>query len=233
MYFLLITTLGLQIYIYAKDIEEKEEDKDLSDYDVYINFINNHYEIFKSYFNNTLEDDNKYNMDDSEYLTSLKEKVNHFKTNLPFEYNDKIIFFYDSENEHFNYYTQTADVTYKVLNSVCREYLIQYKCLQLYKDDDNIKYIKKLIKKDENSDYETSESEEEEEKKETEETDEGFLSIFHVKKKDNKKVIKNKNKNKRINKYIYKGNFNEYNNIYKDKANVNDIDYNSFKTKLS
>jgi len=62
---------------------------------------------------------------------------------ITFEYlNNKIIMFYDPEKEMFCYYSK-SDTIYKYLNVACRKYILEYKCKQLYHNQDTSKIIKK------------------------------------------------------------------------------------------
>jgi len=62
-------------------------------------------------------------------IETLKNKYVELEVPL-----NKVIMFYDSAKDSFSYYTQKGDVLYKYLNVVCRKFIIEYNCKQLYKD---------------------------------------------------------------------------------------------------
>lgn len=189
-----------------------------------------------------------YSNNDKNFLKSLKEEKNHFEIDLPFEKNNKLIMFYDYETEQFVYYTQNSDVLYKVLNSCCRQYVLKYNCVQLYKDEIDIEYFKDIVvdekeqdktnkkQKRTNSDQEIIDNYEIVENEDTKEKTEKPKSIFYNKRekfnKDKEEVI-TKNE-KIINKYIHKGNLTEYENTQKKtEKTAKNVDYNLFKAMFS
>lgn len=52
---------------------------------------------------------------------------------------NSVIMYYDHTTDAFCYYTKKGDVVYKYLNVVCRKYVIDNNCKELYKE--GIKYI--------------------------------------------------------------------------------------------
>jgi len=52
---------------------------------------------------------------------------------------NSVIMYYDYTKDSFCYYTKNGDVGYKYLNVVCRKYVIDNNCKELYKD--GIEYI--------------------------------------------------------------------------------------------
>lgn len=193
------------------------EDEEYSEYEKYNEYINNYYEEFRTIFNDEKSLVN-YKNTNKKFIKSLKEKDNHLTVDLPYSHNDKLIMFYDSDIPGYIYYTKT-DVDYKILNSVCRNYVLTNKCINLFTDDEELEYIKKTHDLSLNDNVTDEKNIEEKEEEET-----GFISIFYSKKK-NKKVLKIIE----CNKFIYRGNLLEYEKIYnKDKNNVKEISYGSY-----
>ena len=52
---------------------------------------------------------------------------------------NRVIMYYDHNTDSFCYYTKKGDVVYKYLNVVCRKYVIDNNCKELYKE--GIEYI--------------------------------------------------------------------------------------------
>lgn len=205
----------------------------------YNDFLNVYYDDFSSLYQENSEEYKTMCLEDESSLKSLKEKENHFSLNLPIESNNKIIMFYDHDNDVFNYYTKSSDVIYKVLNACCRCYVYEKKCMNLFKDDEEISYIKTLSQKDDVKEtheepYEELENiptgEEDETKqedvKENEDKKGGIFSMFHNKAEAKEKIKKN---DLSVNKFIRLGNIEDYNKKYKVKQEAKKIDYNDFK----
>ena len=150
------------------------------------------------------------------FIKKLCDTSNHFKNDLPFDYNKEIILFYNHDDKSYHYFTQHGDVNYNVLNSVCRSYILKYKCLNLFNDENDWKMI-----------YQKKEEDKEEEEEEEEEAPKKINSLFYKKTKTTKKT---KPETKTINKFIYKGSLDEYDKLYKiDNHNQSNIDYETFK----
>tara|TARA_B110000116_G_C16796391_1_gene567045 strand:- start:1141 stop:1980 length:840 start_codon:yes stop_codon:yes gene_type:complete len=207
-------------------LENKEEnEEENTEYNKYIDFINNNYETFNKILNDELIK-KKYTNDNKKIIESLKDKENHYKNELPYSHNDTIIIFYDNSIEGYLYYTK-SDVNYKVLNAVCRNYVITKECINLFTDNEELKYIKNYDLKDNPDEDEIEiEAEQKEDEEENEEVSNGFVNIFYTKKK--RKLLKNVKQNK----FIYKGNINEYEKIYKiNNDDIKNISYNNYKIK--
>ena len=207
--------------------EETEEEED-TEYNKYIDFINNNYETFNKILNDEVIK-KKYTNDNKNFIKSLKNKENHYTNELPYLHNNKIIIFYDDSVEGYLYYTK-SDVNYKVLNAVCRNYVITKECINLFTDNEELTYIKNYNleeKSDENDINAEPEEDQEEEEEEEEEESNGFVNIFYTK-KNKRKLLKNVKQNK----FIYKGNINEYEKIFKiNDYNIKNISYNNYKNK--
>lgn len=200
------------------EIHDENYDISYTEYERYNKYINDHYEEFR----NILSDKNKlieYKNTDKKFINSLKDKDKHFSVELPYNHNNKIIIFYDNDVSGYIYYTK-SDVDCKILNSVCRNYVIKNKCINLFTDEEELKYIKTLYGDDVSDNSNCIVDENIEEKEE----DTGFVSIFYSKKK-NKKVLKNIE----CNKFIYRGNILDYENIYNNsEKDVKQISYSSY-----
>ena len=212
-------------YLLKKSEETEEEEEEDAEYNKYMDFINNNYETF----NKILNDDiikKKYTNDNKKFIESLKNKENHYTNELPYSHNNKIIILYDDSVEGYLYYTK-SDVNYKVLNAVCRNYVITKECINLFTDNEELTYIKNY-NLEENLDENPDDIEEEtQDEDEDEEESNGFINIFY-KKKNKRKLLKNVKQNK----FIYKGNINEYKKIYKiNDCNIKNISYDNYKSK--
>jgi hypothetical protein len=72
-----------------------------------------------------------------EELSQLKEKVLTYE--IPYlKYN--VIMYYDSEFNAFMYYSN-ADIVYKYLDIVCRKYVLEFNCKQIYKFSEETKAV--------------------------------------------------------------------------------------------
>ena len=204
-------------------------------------FLNNEYEEFKEIFNDEEMKKNEYENNNEEFLKKLTDVSYHFEKEIPLEYNNKVIMYYNHDEEAYHYYAKSGDINYKILNSLCRSYVLENKCINLFNDDEEISYIKDLIKKEkeneeqEKNSYEdlselNNEEEENSQQEDEEEEKEEKRGLFYFgsskKQEKNKKVIEN-----RINKFIHKGNLIDYENKYNKKKNgeKKEIDYNEFK----
>jgi hypothetical protein len=102
--------------------------------------------------------------------------------------NNQIIMFYDPEKEMFCYYSK-SDTIYKYLNVACRKYILEYKCKQLYIDQN----ISKITKK------------------------ENVISYNNFVNKVEPSLLE-----KKINKFLYCGNLEEYEKLKQLNADYND-----------
>ena len=178
----------------------------------------------------------QYQNKDEDFLKDLKKPEHHLCSVLPYKYltNPTIMMYYDSDDEAFHYYSKNCDIQYKVLNSICRSYVINRCCVQLYQDENDLNDISC---KNTESDSDSSENEPD---KEYEKIDNNDMqprsnSLFYRKKtrKDMEEEKKEESsfKDKTINKFIYKGNMCDYeNSIRNEKPEVQqNVDYNTFK----
>tara|TARA_Y100000389_G_scaffold191863_1_gene218657 strand:- start:836 stop:1789 length:954 start_codon:yes stop_codon:yes gene_type:complete len=229
-----IVTGGVTISVWViSSFIYKKEDEDIviveSENDKYINFINKDYDLFIDIFKNNTE--YYFTNKNEKYIEDLKNVENHESYELPYSYNPKMIFYYDFKHEEFHYYCN-SDVSSKILNSACRTYTITKKCINLFNDEEEIVYMKKeaqgiidvsfsnveVEENDEDSDAEKSISCNSMTSSEEKEESGGFVNIFYNKKNKNKDSLsKNKEEELKTNKYIYKGNIEEYNSIFLKK----------------
>lgn len=215
--------------------DSEEDDEEDNEYTRYIEFINDNYETFNNILSNETTT-KEYTNNNKKNIKSLKNIENHHTNELPYLHNDKIIIFYDDTIEGYLYYTK-SDVNYKVLNAVCRNYVITKKFINLFTDNEELTYIKNYnLEEDESekdtenegeNDDEGENNDEGENEDEDEEESNGFINIFYSKKKKIKLL-----KNVKQNKFIYKGNIIEYEKIYKiNNDDVKNISYNNYKNK--
>jgi hypothetical protein len=194
-----------------------------------------------------------------EYIQTLKDKSQHLTIELPFEFNDKLIMYYDAEEEKFIYYTKTSDVIYKIANACCARYVLEKKCIPLFKDEDELEFIKFYafnfmglnVNKDNEplcveSNHEEIEACHEDEEgtnsiksdtdsyedlsTETETPVETNKPLFKTKKKNEVVQTNNKRTDLCINSFVYKGTLNDYNSKYKERRQKRDICYGMFST---
>lgn len=250
--FMVSGSLGLSMIIISQSISPrykniKEEDCEMdTEYTLYTNFLNDKYEDYAACLNN-----NDYLMTSEEEQDKLKNKENHMQVTLPFQNKNNVNFYYDKSDEMFHYYTKSS-LDYKVLNSLCRTYVLEKKCMNLFVDEEELEYISTLVEEkeieesNENGDDEThsyedlgnnSDSDEkdktesdETEKKEENETKEEETSVFY-KKKSQKDTIKKENVEKKKNRFIHDGNLSDYDNKFNKKSLImnKDMDYNKYK----
>lgn len=211
----------ISYFIYEKE-EDSEEEEDIieTEQEKYLKFINKDYETFIDIYREKKED--CFTNKNKKFIGELKEHENHETYDLPYSYNPSIIFYYDSESQCFYYYCQ-SDVNGKILNSVCRTYTINKKCIQLFQDDEEIKYMRKEAENHDNNDNESDISStdlslsssvvSEDSLSLTDEKEEdsgGFVNIFYNKKKRTKQAKEHKEEPLKTNKFIYKGTLDEY-----------------------
>jgi hypothetical protein len=233
------------IRITKNNLDENEEFDIETEYDIYINFLNKDYERFSECMENK-----EYLIKDKNKILELKNKERHLNLTLPFKPNNKIIIYYDYDDNKFHYYTK-GDLNYKVLNSICRTYVLENKCINLFVDEEEVEYIKNNIlnkqietnrtddEDDENNSYEVlSNTDKEEEKevkekevKEKEVKEDKEESIFYKSKKNIKKEKeKENNKDKIKNKFIHVGSIQDYENEVNKTNKLNkNINYSKYK----
>ena len=201
--------------------EEIEDDKD-TQFERYTAFTKEGYEDLKEAY---LKEEMRY----TGKLEALKERECHLESDLPFDYTPTIKMFYDDKDEAFHYYTKTGNIPYNALNAVCRNYVLTFQCVDLYNDENEIDSYKKgtdfVHVGDEESEGEDKEEEEEEEEKRP------SLFYFRPVKKDKDKV--KKKEEKKVNKFIHKGNLLDYDSVFGVKngdtqSEVKDIKYTEF-----
>ena len=236
-----ITCMLLDKYEQKNELEEEEE---LSEEEKLDLFIHKDYDELKEIFKNPEMKENEYENHNESYINCLSNVENHFTSDLPYEYSNTIKMFYNSKDNCYYYYSKSSDIQYKVLNSVCRSYVLNKKCLHLFRDDEDLKRIQMMVEESESedvSDYENISEEEEEEEEEgkeeeteqekQEETGGGFLALFYSKGSVQKKKEELKKMNeKQINKFIHKGNLLDYEKEYvKSNKTIKEIDYQEYK----
>ena len=232
-----VTSVGISTAIVAYSInptynkietqDDEEEYENTEEYK-YLEFLNQYYDELKEVL-----DEEEYKETNDYKLEQLsKNKVNHFETIMPFQQKNKMIFFYNKEDEAFHYYTK-SDVMGKVLNAVCREYVVKNKCVNLFQDEEEIIFLREEYGRniDEINETEKSNKIKEEDKNDQEDDnkEEENKGVFYKKqKKDNEK-----NKIElTTNKYIYKGNLEEYELNFREVAsskNANVENYFEYK----
>lgn len=224
----------------AEDLEDERKIKEEFDYK-YNEFLNDKYEELITILNDEILLKETYHNDEISFIEGLKNKENHYILELPYEKNNKVVMFYDYEEDAFLYYSTRSSYQYKVCNAICRNYVYDNSCVNLFVDEEEIQYLKST--QDCAINAECKETEEvgsnvngsfddlsnvntEEDTSKQEEK----KSVFYTKKKQNNDK-NNKLDNYVSNKFIYKGNMSDYNLMYnKTKAEkTNNMDYNEFK----
>jgi len=211
-----------------KSLFNDEDDEELSPID---EFLMKEYDVFESIYEEGQSKIQEYENMDSVYIESLKNEANHFTSDLPFEYNNKLIMYYDAKDEGFHYFTKSCDIQYKILNSVCRSYVLENKCLNLFTDTLDLKEVG-AIDEDQDQDEEKEEDYQEVSKDTCEEEENTMMNSLFYRKKS--KVDKEKEKpkeTKSINKFMYKGNLQEYEKVFHSHVNkeTKEIDYQTYK----
>ena len=232
-----VTSVGISTAIVAYSInptynkietqDDEEEYENTEEYK-YLEFLNQYYDELKEVL-----DEEEYKETNDYKLEQLsKNKINHFETIMPFQQKNKMIFFYNKQDEAFHYYTK-SDVMGKVLNAVCREYVVKNKCVNLFQDEEEIIFLREEYGRNIDEINETEESnkikEEDKNEQEDDNKEEENKGVFYKKqKKDNEK-----NKIElTTNKYIYKGNLEEYELNFREVAsskNANIENYFEYK----
>lgn len=250
--FMVSGSLGLSMIIISQSISPrykniKEEDYEVdTEYTLYTNFLNDKYEDCAACLNN-----NDYLMTSEEEQDKLKNKENHMQVTLPFQNKNNVNFYYDKSDELFHYYTKSS-LDYKVLNSLCRTYVLEKKCMNLFVDEEELEYISTLVEEKEieesnesnengddethsyedlsnNSDSDEKGKDESDESEEKESKDEE-TNLFY-KKKSQKDTIKKENIEKKKNRFIHDGNLSDYDIKFtkKESTTNKDMDYNKYK----
>ena len=227
-----LSILFVSIFVYKKNEINEDEYVD-TEYIKYLKFINKDYDTFIDIYENNKEDE--FYSSES-FLKNLNNVANHKTYDLPLDYNKMIIFFYNFEESSYYYYSK-CNVDNKILNSICRTYVIENKCLNIFMEEEEIKYIKNECKmpEDVSSNIEDISSNTEDissnckiELKETESKE--YINVFYNK---NKKKIKKLKPDYKTNKYIYKGTIDEYNKKYINvKKSSNQINYSDYINKF-
>lgn len=225
----------------AEDLEDEKKNKEEFDFK-YNEFLNDKYEEFITILNDEILLKETFHNDEKSFVEGLKKKENHYILNLPYEENSKVVMFYDYEEDAFLYYSTRSSYQYTVCNAICRNYVYDNSCVNLFVDEEEIQYLKSTqdcaikaeCKETEElgsnvnasfDDLSNVNTEEEEDTKQEEKK-----SVFYTKKKQNND--KNDELDNYVsNKFIYKGNLSDYDLMYnKTKAEkTNNVDYNEFK----
>lgn len=207
-----------------KSLFNDEDDEEVSPMD---EFLMREYDNFESIYHEGQTKIQEYENKDRTYIEALKNEEHHFTSDLPFEYNDKLIMYYDAKDEGFHYFTKSGDIQYKILNSVCRSYVLEHKCLNLFTDTLDLKEVGAI-----EEDEEKEEDYQEVSKDACEEEENTLMNALFYKKKS--KIDKEKEKpkeTKSINKFMYKGNLQEYEKVFHSHTNkeTKEIDYQTYK----
>lgn len=217
-----IQTLYKASEIYRSLFNDEDDDEDVSPID---EFLMKEYDVFESIYEEGQSKIQEYENMDSVYIESLKNEANHFTSDLPFEYNNKLIMYYDAKDEGFHYFTKSCDIQYKILNSVCRSYVLENKCLNLFTDTLDLKEVG-AIEEDQDEDYQEVSKDICEEEENT-----MMNSLFYRKKSKVDKEKEKPKETKSINKFMYKGNLQEYEKVFHSHVNkeTKEIDYQTYK----
>ena len=220
----------------AEDLEDEKKIKEEFDYK-YNEFLNIKYEEFITILNDEILLKETYYNDEQSFIEGLKNKENHYTLDLPYEKDNKVVMFYDYEEDAFLYYSTRSSYQYKVCNAICRNYVYDNSCVNLFVDEEEIQYLKST------QDCATTEETKEVESKlngsfddlsnvDTEEDvkKEENKSVFYTKKKQNNDT-KDETRDYVSNKFIYKGNMSDYDLMYNKvkTEKTNNMDYNEFK----
>ena len=233
---IIVSSISISVWIISLFIYDERETEETefveTEHEKYLNFINNDYELFIDIYKNNKED---YFMNKSEtFIDELKDINNHETYELPYSYNPTLMFYYDNDTKSFQYYCQ-SDVPCKILNSACRTYTIIKKCIQLFRDEEEIQYMKaeafgavdiscSNISEEISSSNPLSKTEPEEE-----EESNGFINIFYNKQNNRKsqkmKIIPQLDANK----FVYKGTLDDYNTDFlKRKTSFKKTSYEEY-----
>lgn len=211
---------------------DEDDDEEVSPID---EFLMKEYDVFESIYEEGQSKIQEYENMDSVYIESLKNEANHFTSDLPFEYNNKLIMYYDAKDEGFHYFTKSCDIQYKILNSVCRSYVLENKCLNLFTDTLDLKEVGAIEEDQDEAEAEAEDQDEDyqEVSKDTCEEEENTMmnSLFYRKKSKVDKEKEKPKETKSINKFMYKGNLQEYEKVFHSHVNkeTKEIDYQTYK----
>ena len=228
---------------FMKDLETEKEMENSFDFK-YNMFLNDKYIEYHQIYQDSILKDESFNNQDKTFIESLQKKENHYEMTMPYDNSIKVIIYYDHEDDAFLYYTNRSAQQYKVCNAICRNYLYDKNCINLFQDEEEIDYLLHKYEKDISLDKadgsqstdtavnadgsfddltaEMENAEKEEPKK----------SIFYSKKsKTNSKSTNKDDKPQKINKFIYKGNLNDYELKFNKKVltSSKQMDYNEYK----
>lgn len=233
----LIGSVGTSIWIvsyflYNRQPDEESEEEE-SDYEKYITFINKDYDTFIEIYKSNTE--KEYCTATTSEIANLRNKENHQSFSLPYSYNPEMKFYYDDKADYYYYYSQ-SDVNSKILNSVCRSYTLMNKCIHLFKDDEEISYMKKeaehrdegVIKEEPSPVLHDVCTDNE---SDTEESPEGFINVFYKKKNKRKDAIKLQSK-QLTNNFLYKGTLLDYEKEYLPKQTEKSMSYKKYMESL-
>ena len=235
----LIGSVGTSIWIVSHclynrkqhEISEEEEAAEETDYDKYVTFVNKDYDTFIEIYKTKTEQE--HCTASAGDISDLRHEENHQSFSLPYSYNPEMKFYYDDKADYYYYYSQ-SDVNSKILNSVCRSYTLMNKCIHLFKDDEEVSYMKKeaecpvsineepsAVLSDVGTDNESD----------TEESPEGFVNVFYKKKNNRKDAIKKQSK-QRTNNFLYKGTLVDYEKEYLPKQVQKNMSYQNYMESL-
>jgi len=213
-------------YIYKSRMDQIKEVDEEDEYHV---FLEKDIDTLMDIYKDPLMKSQEYENTNIAFIKDLNKVHHHYESTLPFHHNNQLIMYYNHDDDSFHYFTKNSNIQYKVLNSVCRSYLLHIRCLNLFKDEIDLERICPC------NDTEFEKIEENSVPEQKEECDNTVNSIFYVKKtrkEKEKEKRKQETKDKIIHKYIYKGNLEEYKNLYKENVSikkVDTIDYAAYK----
>ncbi len=221
--------------------------------DTYLTFLDRYIEEMADIIEDE-ELNDAYRKTDEKYIKELQNKENHYDCAIPNDYkpNANVILYYSKDDECYYYYAN-GEINYKVLNAVCRGYVVEKKCIHLFQDEDDLKRVQFIIDSNNNSEDDNKKIEqlckdnnEEFEEIQTDDVDNGEeknerTSIFYFSKFDKRNEKKNTNKKleKKINKFIQKGNIEDYKSdcnkleMKENSSSIKDINYDSYKNMFN
>lgn len=200
--------------------------KEVDEEDEYHVFLEKDIDTFMDIYKDPLMKSQEYENTNMAFIKDLNKVHHHYESKLPFQHNDTMIMYYNHDDESFHYFTKNSNIQYKILNSVCRSYLLHIRCLNLFKDEIDLERICPCNDEDFEKIEESSESEDEKEEYKTTRN-----SVFYVKETRKQKEINKGTKDKIIHKFIYKGNMEEYNKVHKsiETVSIQKVDYAAYK----
>lgn len=137
---------------FTEDLEDEKKMKEEFDFK-YNEFLNDKYEEFITILNDEILLKETYHNNDKTFIEGLKNKENHYTMDLPYEENNKVIMFYDQNEDAFLYYSTRSSYQYKVCNAICRNYVYDNSCVNLFVDEEELHYLKST------QDYDTEQNE--------------------------------------------------------------------------